>query len=73
MKIRRYSFLMVALMLVATTAQAQNDVMMQAFYWDVPVDTTNKDGSWWDSLAVKAVACVEHALRQHFTCGALTD
>ena len=33
---------------------AQNDVMMQAFYWDVPVDAVNKNGSWWDTLRVKA-------------------
>lgn len=58
MKNRRYGFYLAALLLLGltTTAQAQNDVMMQAFYWDVPVDTTNKDGSWWDSLAVKAAA-----------------
>lgn len=35
---------------------AQNDVMMQAFYWDVPVDAVNKNGSWWDTLAYKAKA-----------------
>ncbi|MGH7601893.1 MAG: hypothetical protein ACREOI_36485, partial [bacterium] len=35
-------------------AQAQNDVMMQAFYWDVPVDATNLNGSWYDSLKVRA-------------------
>lgn len=32
---------------------AQNNisnVMMQAFYWDVPVDEANKNGSWWDHL-----------------------
>jgi len=33
---------------------SQNDVMMQAFYWDVPVDDINRNGTWWDSLAVKA-------------------
>ncbi len=33
---------------------AQNDVMMQAFYWDVPVDQNNLNGFWWDSLAAKA-------------------
>ncbi len=33
---------------------AQNDVLMQAFYWDVPVDDTNLNGFWWDSLRVKA-------------------
>lgn len=37
-------------------AQAQNDVMMQAFYWDVPVDATNLNGSWYDSLNAKAAA-----------------
>ncbi len=34
---------------------AQNDVMMQAFYWDVPVDAVNKNGTWWDNLNAKAV------------------
>ncbi len=33
---------------------AQNDTMMQAFYWDVPVDDVNKNGSWWDNLNGKA-------------------
>lgn len=31
-----------------------NDVMMQAFYWDVPVDDVAKDGTWWDNLREKA-------------------
>lgn len=31
-----------------------NDVMMQAFYWDVPVDEATKNGSWWDNLKNKA-------------------
>lgn len=38
----------------ATRAYGQNDVMMQAFYWDVPVDAIGLDGFWWDSLAAKA-------------------
>ncbi|MGD8779793.1 MAG: alpha-amylase family glycosyl hydrolase [Ignavibacteria bacterium] len=33
---------------------AQNDVMMQAFYWEPPVDAANFNGSWWDTLASKA-------------------
>lgn len=33
---------------------AQSDVMMQAFYWDVPVDEANLNGTWWDNLAGKA-------------------
>jgi len=35
---------------------SQNDVMMQAFYWDVPVDEVNKNGTWWDNLASKSSA-----------------
>lgn len=31
-----------------------NDVMMQAFYWDIPVDEISKNGSWWDNLKTKA-------------------
>lgn len=34
--------------------KAQNDVMMQAFYWNVPVDEANHNGSWWDTLNAKA-------------------
>ncbi len=44
------------LLLLAAGAQAQNDVMMQAFYWDVPVDDAGLNGTWWDSLAAKAPA-----------------
>jgi alpha-amylase len=35
-------------------AQAQNDAMMQAFYWDVPVDDANLNGTWYDSLKARA-------------------
>lgn len=35
-------------------AVAQNDVMMQAFYWNVPVDEANHNGTWWDVLRQKA-------------------
>ncbi len=34
-------------------AHAQNDAMMQAFYWNVPVDEANKNGTWWDNLTAK--------------------
>ena len=34
--------------------QPLDDVMMQAFYWDVPVNDKAKDGSWWDHLREKA-------------------
>jgi alpha-amylase len=33
---------------------AQNDVMMQAFYWDLPVDAVAKNGTWWDNLKNKS-------------------
>ena len=36
--------------------KAQNEVMMQAFYWNVPTDVANKNGFWWDSLRVKLPA-----------------
>lgn len=35
-------------------ASAQNDAMMQAFYWNVPVDEANKNGTWWDNLTSKS-------------------
>lgn len=31
-----------------------NDVMMQAFYWDVPVNESAKDGTWWNVLKSNA-------------------
>ncbi|WP_025862699.1 alpha-amylase family glycosyl hydrolase [Prolixibacter bellariivorans] len=31
--------------------EAQSDVMMQAFYWDPPVDAAHLNGIWWDKLA----------------------
>jgi alpha-amylase len=33
---------------------AQNDAMMQAFYWDLPVDKVNKNGDWWNTLSSQA-------------------
>lgn len=43
----------VSSLLLTTKCFSQNDVMMQAFYWNVPTDTTNKNGSWWDTLDSK--------------------
>ncbi|MCR5470106.1 alpha-amylase [Xylanibacter ruminicola] len=34
--------------------QPLNDVMMQAFYWNVPVDEAGRNGSWWNTLRSKA-------------------
>lgn len=41
---------------VATTSELTplNDVMMQAFYWNVPVDEASNNGTWWDNLRQKA-------------------
>ena len=38
----------------ATSLKAQNDAMMQAFYWNLPVNTSTLHGSWWDTLNSKA-------------------
>lgn len=47
--------------------RAQDDVMMQAFYWNLPVDTTNKNGSWYDSLRVKIPALKTAGIRGIWT------
>ncbi|MEM8565195.1 MAG: alpha-amylase family glycosyl hydrolase [Bacteroidota bacterium] len=53
MKIKTLLFVFLAFSLQAL---AQDDVMMQAFYWDVPVDDVNKNGTWWDNLKNKSDA-----------------
>ncbi len=52
-KIFLLSFLLSVFLLVPKT-HAQNDVLLQAFYWNVPVDQTNLNGSWWDTLSSEA-------------------
>jgi alpha-amylase len=58
MKKKKFLFhiLIVGLIVLSFTGKtrAQNDAMMQAFYWNVPVDEANKNGTWWDNLASKA-------------------
>lgn len=51
-------FLLTITLLLGFTVKsvAQDDVMMQAFYWDVPVDQSGENGFWWDSLAAKSTA-----------------
>jgi alpha-amylase len=46
--------LLCLLLAAATRVRAQNDTMMQAFYWDVPTDDVNKNGDWWNNLAGRA-------------------
>lgn len=58
MKNRNFYQKMMWVLLLATSpfysSYAQNDVMMQAFYWDVPVNETTKNGTWWDNLSSKS-------------------
>lgn len=42
--------------LLVCALYAQNDVMMQAFYWNVPVDEVTKNGYWYDTLKAKIPA-----------------
>lgn len=51
-----YSILTGIIMFFSINSYGQNDVMMQAFYWDVPVDASTNNGFWWDSLANKATS-----------------
>jgi len=45
---------LLCLVFCMTPARAQNDAMMQAFYWNVPVDVAGKNGTWWTNLNGKA-------------------
>jgi alpha-amylase len=54
MKLR--NFLTLCFFFLLYQLHAQKDVMMQAFYWNVPVDETNKNGFWYDSLNAKIPA-----------------
>ncbi|KAA3615370.1 MAG: DUF1939 domain-containing protein [Calditrichaeota bacterium] len=56
MKVRKLMWLgLIAIfMLAGNSVFAQNDAMMQAFYWDVPVDDVNNNGTWWDNLKGKS-------------------
>jgi alpha-amylase len=42
---------------------AQNDVMMQAFYWNVPVNEAGKNGYWYDTLNAKIPAMKTAGIR----------
>ena len=50
----RFGLLLVALLSLAPAARAQHDVMLQGFYWDVPVEVAAQNGTWWDNLRGKA-------------------
>lgn len=51
---RKKLFILLALSLAPYLLLAQKDVMLQAFYWDVPVNADQRDGIWWDHLTQKA-------------------
>ncbi|MEO8406312.1 MAG: T9SS type A sorting domain-containing protein [Chitinophagaceae bacterium] len=51
------------LMLYGYCSHAQNDVMMQAFYWNVPVNEAGKNGFWYDTLAAKIPAMKTAGIR----------
>lgn len=53
----------IGIMLSQHFAHAQNDVMMQAFYWNVPVNETTKNGSWYDTLRNKIPAMKTAGIR----------
>ncbi len=40
-------------LLFSAACFSQNDVMMQAFYWNVPADAVNKNGTWYTNLTGK--------------------
>jgi alpha-amylase len=47
--------------MMSCAALAQNDVMMQAFYWNLPVNTTAKNGYWWDTLRINKLTELRNA------------
>lgn len=54
-----YSLALSLLLLSWLPLQAEDDVILQAFYWDPPVDSVNLNGTWWDVLADQAEALAE--------------
>jgi alpha-amylase len=55
--------LLLMLLYRPTTSQAQDDVMMQAFYWNVPVNEPGKNGFWYDTLRAKIPAMKSAGIR----------
>lgn len=50
----RIRFLLMFIVTLNFSLIAQNDVMLQTFYWDVPVDAQNLKGLWWGNLERKS-------------------
>ena len=55
-KLLRIRFLFLLLFFLFRVCQAQNDVLMQAFYWNVPYDTVHGVGTWYQNLTAKIPA-----------------
>lgn len=53
----------VGLLCCQQVCHAQDDVMMQAFYWNVPVNESTKNGSWYDSIRTKIPAMKTAGIR----------
>lgn len=51
----KYLAIMISLNTSAVFSQDERDhIMLQSFYWDVPVDEEHLNGMWWDSLRTQA-------------------
>jgi len=62
MKLRKI-YLTAAGLFAMQLLHAQNDVMMQAFYWNVPVNETSKNGFWYDTIKAKIPAMKTAGIR----------
>jgi len=50
--------MILSILLMATfsvNCYENNNVMLQGFYWDFPVDEVNKYDTWWDNLGQNAL------------------
>jgi alpha-amylase len=62
MKLRNIYFFAIAIFF-SFQLHAQNDVMMQAFYWNLPVNEAGKNGFWYDTLKAKIPAMKSAGIR----------
>ncbi|MBN1598513.1 MAG: hypothetical protein JXP36_00950 [Bacteroidales bacterium] len=56
--------ILILFLIKCTCLLSQSDVMMQAFYWDVPVDAELKNGFWYDSLTSKIPELKEAGIKE---------
>ena len=60
---KRRILLSLTLFISVHLLHAQNDVMMQAFYWNVPVNEVGKNGFWYDTIKAKIPAMKTAGIR----------